>query len=228
DVLYNRSRFNPAAPSAAAGQHVVVLIDGGSTAGSDHLMTEGGVDGVTILDLSNQPPRLLDEVSVVLEVADDGTITGTTMDGSTSVGKADDLAPELAEVIARELAPLRLSAASFAADQHSVTADLGLAELLELGDPYEFDLAQTWASRPNRDRLRVPIGVSQDGRPVELDLKESAQDGMGPHGLLVGATGSGKSELLRTLVLALAVTHSSEVLNFVLVDFKGGATFATL
>jgi S-DNA-T family DNA segregation ATPase FtsK/SpoIIIE len=63
---------------------------------------------------------------------------------------------------------------------------------------------------------------------VELDLKESAQDGMGPHGLLVGATGSGKSELLRTLVLALAVTHSSEILNFVLVDFKGGATFATL
>jgi S-DNA-T family DNA segregation ATPase FtsK/SpoIIIE len=51
---------------------------------------------------------------------------------------------------------------------------------------------------------------------------------MGPHGLLVGATGSGKSELLRTLVLALSVTHSSEMLNFVLVDFKGGATFATL
>ena len=63
---------------------------------------------------------------------------------------------------------------------------------------------------------------------MELDIKESAQDGMGPHGLLVGATGSGKSELLRTLVLALAVTHTSEILNFVLVDFKGGATFATL
>ena len=41
----------------------------------------------------------------------------------------------------------------------------------------------------------------------------------------IGATGSGKSELLRTLVIGLAATHSSEVLNFVLVDFKGGATF---
>jgi len=51
---------------------------------------------------------------------------------------------------------------------------------------------------------------------------------MGPHGLLIGATGSGKSELLRTLIVALAVTHSSEVLNFVLVDFKGGATFLGL
>ena len=51
---------------------------------------------------------------------------------------------------------------------------------------------------------------------------------MGPHGLVIGATGSGKSELLRTVVAALAVTHSSEELNFVLVDFKGGATFASL
>ena len=51
---------------------------------------------------------------------------------------------------------------------------------------------------------------------------------MGPHGLVIGATGSGKSELLRTLVLGLAVTHSPEQLNLVLVDFKGGATFAGL
>ncbi len=46
--------------------------------------------------------------------------------------------------------------------------------------------------------------------------------------MLIGATGSGKSELLRTLVLGLALTHSSETLNFVLVDFKGGATFLGL
>ena len=51
---------------------------------------------------------------------------------------------------------------------------------------------------------------------------------MGPHGLLIGATGSGKSELLRTLVLGLAATHDSESLNFVLIDFKGGATFASM
>ncbi|MEV6346007.1 type VII secretion protein EccCa [Actinoplanes sp. NPDC051851] len=226
DVLVNRSRFDPAGP-AAPGPHVVVVIDGGSTAGSDHLMTEGGVAGVTILDLSAPPPRLLDDGSVILEIGADGTVTGTTMDGSTTVGRADGIGLVDAEVLARELAPLRLSAASYG-EQSAIAQDMGLAELLEQADPYRIDLAELWASRPNRDRLRVPIGVGVDGRPVELDLKESAQDGMGPHGLLVGATGSGKSELLRTLVLALGLTHDPEILNFVLVDFKGGATFASL
>ena len=61
-----------------------------------------------------------------------------------------------------------------------------------------------------------------------LDIKESAQSGMGPHGLCVGATGSGKSEVLRTLVLTLAMTHPPERLSLVLVDYKGGATFAGL
>ncbi len=226
DVLVNRPRFDPAGPPFN-GPHVVVIIDGGSTAGSDHLMTEGGVAGVTILDLSVPPPRLLDDSSVILEIDAEGTVTGTTMDGSTTVGRADALDARQAEVLARELAPLRLSAASHR-DEAAITQDMGLAELLEQDDPYAIDLQQLWASRPNRDRLRVPIGVGLDGRPIELDLKESAQDGMGPHGLLVGATGSGKSELLRTLVLALAITHDPEILNFVLVDFKGGATFASL
>src|SRR2546430_1686321 len=64
-----------------------------------------------------------------------------------------------------------------------------------------------WPERPERDQLRVPLGVDADGEPLVLDLKEAALDGMGPHGLVVGATGSGKSELLRTLTVGLAVTH---------------------
>lgn len=75
-----------------------------------------------------------------------------------------------------------------------------------------------------------PSGMNAaDGEPgagIVLDLKESAHGGYGPHGLCIGATGSGKSELLRTIVLGLVTRHSPEQLNLVLVDFKGGATFA--
>jgi len=77
-------------------------------------------------------------------------------------------------------------------------------------------------------RLRVPIGTAVTGAPVELDINEAAAHGMGPHGLCVGATGSGKSELLRTVALGMIVGHSAEELNLVLVDFKGGATFSGL
>ncbi|MFK3981923.1 type VII secretion protein EccCb [Micromonospora sp. NPDC050397] len=95
----------------------------------------------------------------------------------------------------------------------------GYPELLESGGT---------GTRLGPDQLRVPIGLDENGAPVLLDLKEAAQEGMGPHGLLVGATGSGKSELLRTIVAALAVRHTPEQLNFLLVDYKGGATFAPL
>lgn len=79
-----------------------------------------------------------------------------------------------------------------------------------------------------RARLRVPIGTAPGGTPVHLDLREPASGGHGPHGLIIGATGSGKSELLRTLVTGLALTHTPEELHLVLIDFKGGATFAGL
>ena len=73
--------------------------------------------------------------------------------------------------------------------------------------------------------LRTPIGLEPSGEPVWLDLREAAAGGMGPHGMLIGATGSGKSELLRTVVTGLASTANPTQLNFVFIDFKGGATF---
>ena len=105
----------------------------------------------------------------------------------------------------------------------------GLLALLGLDGPDGLAAAtDRWHTIDNDGFLRVPIGVDPELRPVVLDLKESAMAGMGPHGLLVGATGAGKSELLRTLVCGLALTHSPEVLALVLVDFKGGASFASL
>ncbi|WP_433345199.1 type VII secretion protein EccCa [Micromonospora sp. CA-111912] len=224
DVLASRSRFSPAGP-ATDGPHVVVVLDGGDLTGATDLVGDGGIDAVTIVDLDTPPPRLLDRYALLLDLRG-GRLDSHSVEGHAEVGTADRLAPADAEAVARRLAPLRLATAVRGPDA-PVNAELGLPELLGIGDPAGFSAEQGWGPRSARDRLRVPIGVGTDGGAIELDLKESAQDGMGPHGLLIGATGSGKSELLRTLVLGLAATHSSEQLNFVLVDFKGGATFAS-
>jgi DNA segregation ATPase FtsK/SpoIIIE, S-DNA-T family len=91
-----------------------------------------------------------------------------------------------------------------------------------------FDPITLWHGQGHHHRLRVPIGTTAEGAPLELDIKEPAENGMGPHGLCVGATGSGKSELLRTVALGMMARNSPEVLNLLLIDFKGGATFLDL
>jgi DNA segregation ATPase FtsK/SpoIIIE, S-DNA-T family len=145
----------------------------------------------------------------------------------TSLGRPDLLSLPRITALARTISPYRLAANTEITEP--MLTDFELTTLLGIGDLGEMQPHAVWR-RPDAaaDRFKVPIGVAEDGSRVELDIKEAAQGGMGPHGLLIGATGSGKSELLRTLVLALALTHSSEILNFVLTDFKGGATFLGL
>jgi S-DNA-T family DNA segregation ATPase FtsK/SpoIIIE len=228
DSLTSRPRFG--IPGGGDGPHVVVILDRGRVPPEAQLAT-GLVQGVTVLDLHSALGS--EQGAGVLHLRlGDGAISMDRLDRegvatATALGRADRLSMVEMETLVRALAPLRVSAAS-AEPADALTSDLSLPELLRLGDPNQIDPAVTWRARAPRDRLRVPIGVGGAGQPVDLDIKESAQGGMGPHGLVIGATGSGKSELLRTLVLGLALSHSPETLNFVLVDFKGGATFASL
>ena len=179
------------------------------------------IPGAVVLDVTGTPARAGERTLVLRVTADSLTAdTPATGDG-TELGVPDAMTRPAAEGLARQLAPLRPASAG----RSGAPATATLAGLLGIADPRHPDPAALRKRRAARDRLRVPIGTRPDGNPVELDIKESAQGGMGPHGLIVGATGSGKSELLRTLVLGLALTHDPGDLNFVLVDFKGGATF---
>jgi len=225
--LADRPRFTPGTPLSGDRPHVVVFVDGASPSAESQLASDEGILGVTLVELVAPGKRdRQDSARATLRLAVDGDqLAAVTDDGIEPLGVADALSVAQAEALARQMSPLRLGTTS---EDEPLAADLGLTELLGLGDPRDLDPALTWRPRAPRERLRMPIGVGVNGEPIDLDLKESAQEGMGPHGLLIGATGSGKSELLRTLVLGLAMTHSSETLNFVLVDFKGGATFAGL
>ncbi|MGV9560451.1 type VII secretion protein EccCa [Streptomyces sp. NPDC003522] len=220
--LSGRPRFHPDAAPLPEEPHIVVVLDGVSLPPDSFLANPEGLQGVTVLEVvPGEPTGPGGELSIVVEP---GMLHLESGHGTVYEGTPDALSYESAEVLARQLAPLRM--ASGGDDDEPLLANLEFTDLLGLGDAASVDPRRTWRPRSLAERLRVPIGVGEDGRPVMLDLKEAAQEGMGPHGLCVGATGSGKSELLRTLVLGLAVTHSSETLNFVLADFKGGATFA--
>ncbi|WP_075031315.1 type VII secretion protein EccCa [Streptomyces mirabilis] len=220
--LTGRPRFHPNAAPLPDEPHIVVLLDGLSLPPDSVLATPEGLQGVTVVEVV--PEELSGARGDLSIVVQPHALHLESGHGVVYEGTPDALSYESAEALARQLAPLRM--ASGGDDDEPLLANLEFTDLLNLGDAASVDTKRTWRTRSLAERLRVPIGVGEDGRPVMLDLKEAAQEGMGPHGLCVGATGSGKSELLRTLVLGLAVTHSSETLNFVLADFKGGATFA--
>ena len=92
-----------------------------------------------------------------------------------------------------------------------------LCHLDDLLDTSQGATFSRWASRDAGAAWSVPVGVDAHG-PVVVDLVED-----GPHALVVGGTGSGKSEFLSTLVLAFALRNSPENLRFVFIDYKGGA-----
>ncbi|HET8604851.1 MAG TPA: type VII secretion protein EccCa [Marmoricola sp.] len=233
--LVDRPRFE--ADQRPVTPHLVLVVDGATLPPGNHVVPEEGLQGVTVLSLPERWDELSDPTRLRLDVdpaagraagdrTDRSAITAIRLrEGAVrAIGDQMDLAT--AEAFARRLAPLQVSEGPVGEDAVSSAPDL--VRMLGLGDVRDFDPGTAWRPRPARDRLRVPVGLGDNGGPVQLDIKESAQQGMGPHGLVIGATGSGKSEFLRTLVLGLAMTHSSEVLNMVLVDFKGGATFAGL
>lgn len=216
--LDGRPPFRGGTPPLPDRPHVVIVLDGTAVPAGSALGPAGGLLGVTVIEVvPGEPGAPCGGLSVVVRP---GSLAFGTPGGRLHQGWPDALSLVEAEALARQLAPLRVADGD--------DADPDFTHLLGLGDADPAEVARAWRPRAAHERLRVPIGAGENGEPVVLDLKDAARGGMGPHGLCVGATGSGLSELLRTLVLGLAVTHSSESLNFVLADVRGTGTFAGL
>ena len=198
--LPHHRRSVEATPSA----HLVVIVDGEHNAGELGAASETA--GVTMLCIGRHGSVPCLSIDV---------------DADTTIERPDTMTHQQALACARRLAP-------FVPRSAVGGGPIDWAGLVGIDDPARIDAATAWAARVDRHRLRVAVGTAENGEPVWLDLKEAAEGGMGPHGLCVGATGSGKSEFLRTLALGLVATHAPDALNLVLVDFKGGATFLGL
>jgi DNA segregation ATPase FtsK/SpoIIIE, S-DNA-T family len=204
-VYHSAAAAQCALTGAALPPHVVVIED---LEGSGDLDSAGTITGAIVLKAG--PGR----TGSPLTIKAAGAVPALT--------HPDQMDPVDALICARRLAAYRVDARS--------DRDLGpgWSSLVGIDDIAHFDPTALWRSSDQHARLRVPIGSTVDGAPLELDIKEAAENGMGPHGLCVGATGSGKSELLRTVALGMMARNSPEVLNLLLIDFKGGATFLDL
>lgn len=189
-------------------------------------------DADCVIAFHPDPDFATDDGSFALICGDQ--IVALTANGPEPLGVPDAFGPAEAEYLARQLAFYRRPEDQGEGTGGDVMSLMGLDRIGELAvgegaqhaEPTAEDIARVWPGREGtKARLAVPLGATPDGQVAFLDLKEAAHGGSGPHGLCIGATGSGKSELLRELVVALAATHSPDEVNLVLVDFKGGATF---
>ena len=101
----------------------------------------------------------------------------------------------------------------------SMNRQVSFLDLYDCDRTEDLGCLQRWQENLTGERMRVPIGMGEGGRKIYLDIHEKMH---GPHGLVAGTTGAGKSELLQTYLLSLAVSFGPEDVSFFIIDYKGG------
>lgn len=220
-VLTSRQDAQRAAGGGAAvtGPDILVVFDGSrrlrAVPGVTQLLRDGPAVGVHAVCLDADRSLLPQECGAVVEEDWYGLLTVTRTGAEAADGvRPEAVSPAWCEDVARALAAIRDAKTEESVGLPDASR---LLDVLELEPPSGDTIAARW-SLGGRSTLAV-IGESFDG-PFSLDLVRD-----GPHGLVAGTTGSGKSELLQTIVAALAVANRPDEMTFALVDFKGGAAF---
>lgn len=103
--------------------------------------------------------------------------------------------------------------------------ELTFFDLLEINSIRELPVYENWNKYRAKDHLYAVLGRDKNQKEIVLDLHDGYH---GPHGLIAGMTGSGKSELLITMILSIAVRYSPREVQFLLIDFKGGGILQML
>lgn len=175
--------------------------------------------GVTFVFFEHEKellPEYCDEIIELDSSENEGTLqyrNDSSISHYFTYVPVDDM---VAEQVALRLAPVYCEEISL---EHHLRKRLSFYELLNIKSAEDIDLQKNWASSDVTKSLAAPIGVNAKNETVYLDIHEKAH---GPHGLVAGTTGSGKSEILQTYVLSMAMHYSPDEVGFVIIDFKGG------
>jgi DNA segregation ATPase FtsK/SpoIIIE, S-DNA-T family len=182
-------------------------------------LERGDVSCVTLLAPDAPVPAVVDRV---LELGDTGAAEWIETSASPWTAADREIVVAGLSLPTAEAAARRLASLIDPEDHDGVAgtpADVSLALLEPVGTDAAATIARRWRHAGPDPAPVARLGMSADGI-VDVDLVRD-----GPHGLVAGTTGSGKSELLRTLVVSLAAQVGPDHVTMILVDFKGGSTF---
>ncbi|MGN0553925.1 MAG: type VII secretion protein EssC, partial [Oscillospiraceae bacterium] len=180
-------------------------------------MTSQEYLGVTFVLLYGEMNKLPNECKAIIECSDDfqgfylldGEITEENKISFDMIKTKD------AELFARKISGFYVNEISTG----EVPSNVGYFEMLGIGRIESWDLIRHYKENRSYEGLKALIGEGIGSRPVFLDIHDKKH---GPHGLVAGTTGSGKSETLQTFILSLAMNYSPDDITFVLIDYKGG------
>ncbi len=174
-------------------------------------------EDVSVLVFANAYDALPGDCSLIVQNDSSyrGMISIGSGDGRCDVNY-DRIGSEDANRYIRTIAAMRIRAEVL---RGAIPVKVTLPELFEMSNISVDFIKHNWVRNDTGNSLMAPIGIGADDRKVFLDIHEKAH---GPHGLIAGMTGSGKSELLATYILSLSVRYSPLELGFLLIDYKGG------
>ncbi|WP_203434104.1 FtsK/SpoIIIE domain-containing protein [Jiangella asiatica] len=179
------------------------------------LLRDGPRLGMFFLCIDADERLLPEECRAVVSVGPSATTVRRTGQPTVEGIRLDIVSPAWCERLGRALAPVKdVSSEDLSS---SLPMSSRLLDVLKLDPPTPEAIVGWWTSVGRT--TRAVIGEGMDG-PFSVDVRAD-----GPHGLVAGTTGSGKSELLQTLIASLAVANRPDEMTFVLVDYKGGAAF---
>ncbi|WP_433474537.1 FtsK/SpoIIIE domain-containing protein [Spirillospora sp. CA-142024] len=203
--------------------NVLIVLDGARALrripGMPMLLSRGAEYGLYAICIEDEEHLLPEECAAVATWdARKPSMIRLQGQGLDAIGPvlADQVSVTWSDRVARALAPVRDVSREDAADP--IPAEVRLLDLLDMPEPTAEHVLRSW-SRTGGRATRVPIGLDSGGL-YEIDLRTD-----GPHALVAGAAGAGKSELLRTLIASLAVANRPDEMTFLLIDHKGGTAF---
>jgi S-DNA-T family DNA segregation ATPase FtsK/SpoIIIE len=172
--------------------------------------------GVSVITAYDEVPKECQKI-VSLQGQQNNTCTTMGIDGGDDeVFSSENLTTEQFHSVMHLLANTSLKQVD---KKQTMPKMVTFLEMLKVGRVEQLNPLKRWRENDPVKSLSTPVGVGEDGSVFMLDLHEKRQ---GPHGLVAGMTGSGKSEFLITYILSMAVNYHPDEVSFVLIDYKGG------
>ena len=200
----------------------VIVLDGAyrpsALPGLSTLLAEGPRVGMHTICLGATEEALPEDCGAVVRTSTaDGLLVSVQLPDSTVVREvlADGVPRDVLDVACRALSPVQDVRASGGAA--GLPGAARLLDLIGMPLPDAEQVALRWEASPRSTTVVLGVG---EGGPLEVDLRRD-----GPHGLVAGTTGAGKSELLQTLIAGLALSNRPDRMTFLLIDYKGGSAF---